>query len=117
MGRGKKPLHSIWKGQRIDYIEARKKIYCPLYAYCVEKYASASFEKLQNMYLSGKKIVLLDFDGYSKWDDLNTVLNNPKRKMGHAFVLAMMLRGERHWEETENQVDNLEEAKIPEPMI
>eukprot|EP00696_Hemimastix_kukwesjijk_P011838 gnl/Hemi2/24845_TR8355_c0_g1_i1.p1 gnl/Hemi2/24845_TR8355_c0_g1~~gnl/Hemi2/24845_TR8355_c0_g1_i1.p1 ORF type:complete len:193 (+),score=32.92 gnl/Hemi2/24845_TR8355_c0_g1_i1:80-658(+) len=32
MGRGAKPLFSLWDGSRLGYIEARKKIYAPLYA-------------------------------------------------------------------------------------
>lgn len=30
MGRGAKPEYSLWDGQRLGYIEARKKIYAPL---------------------------------------------------------------------------------------
>jgi hypothetical protein len=41
-------------------------------------------------------IVLQDFDAYDhralgySWDD---VINDPDRKMGHGFVLAMMIEG------------------------
>jgi len=39
-------------------------------------------------------LILRDFDAYDhvmiRWS-LTEVLNNPDRKMGHAFVLAMML--------------------------
>lgn len=98
MGKGKKPLYSMHKNQKLDYIAARKQIYAPLYAMCVEKYAEESLQKLINMYESGKTIVLLDYDGYSKYNSLKEVLDNPKKKMGHAFILAMMILNERHWE-------------------
>ena len=100
MGKGKKPLYSLWKGQKLGYLEARKKIYAPLYAECVERYAGDSLEYLRDLYEKGKTIVLLDFDGYSKYSNLKEVLNNPRRKMGHAFVIAMMILNERHWEES-----------------
>src|SRR5262249_38995939 len=32
MGRGAKPLYSLWDGERLGYVEARKRIYAPLYA-------------------------------------------------------------------------------------
>jgi len=100
MGRGKKPLYSLWKGEKLGYIEARKKIYAPLYAQCVEKYAEDSLEKLRDLYEKGKTVVLLDFDGYSNYTNLKDVINDPKKKMGHAFVLAMMVLNQRVWEES-----------------
>ncbi len=32
MGKGARPLCSLWKGERLGYIEARKRIYAPLYS-------------------------------------------------------------------------------------
>jgi hypothetical protein len=90
MGKGAKPLYSLWDNERLDYIEARKKIYMPLYKESV--YKTEAFEKLKSIYLEKKEITLWDFDGYDNtglsWDD---IINNPKKKMGHAFVLGMML--------------------------
>jgi hypothetical protein len=43
----------------------------------------------------------MDFDAYDhKYEKLTyeQVINDPTRKMGHAFVLAMMLDNERVWE-------------------
>ena len=98
MGRGKKPLYAVWKGEKLGYVEARKKIYAPIYSECVERYASDSLDKLRELFNEGKTIALLDFDGYAKYTDLKTVLNDPKKKMGHAFVLAMMILNKRHWQ-------------------
>ena len=42
-----------------------------------------------------REVHLWDFDGYdyvAKRMSLNDVINEPKKKMGHAFVLAMLLR-------------------------
>ena len=94
MGKGKIPLCSIWDKQRLDYIEARKQIYVPLYVKAVVK--TEAFTKLKELYESEDQITLIDFDGYDylmRCLSLEDVLNNPKRKMGHAFVLAMLLEG------------------------
>ncbi len=99
MGRGKAPLHAVWKNNTLGYLEARRQIYCPIYAQCVEKYASDSLENLRKLYSEGKFIALIDFDGYAKYDNLKDVLNDPKKRMGHAFVLAMMVLNQRHWEQ------------------
>eukprot|EP01127_Copromyxa_protea_P002417 TRINITY_DN1230_c0_g1_i1.p1 TRINITY_DN1230_c0_g1~~TRINITY_DN1230_c0_g1_i1.p1 ORF type:complete len:165 (+),score=24.23 TRINITY_DN1230_c0_g1_i1:205-699(+) len=48
MGRGAKPEYSLWDGQRLGYIEARKKIYAPLYAAAVEK--TEGYQQLKKLY-------------------------------------------------------------------
>jgi len=100
MGKGMKPAYSWWAGEKLSYVEARKKIYIPLYAEAVKKHSS--FKKLKDMYeiyvqTLGEDMYLLDFDGYDH-KELNMtydeVIHSEKRKMGHAFVLAMLL--EKH---------------------
>lgn len=92
MGKGAIPLYSYWDGKHLSYIEARKEIYIPLYAKAVKQ--SEAFAKLQELTNLGKDIYLTDFDAFNhkvmgmSYED---VINDPSRKMGHAFVLAMML--------------------------
>lgn len=95
MGKGSKPIYSWWDGERLTYVEARKKIYIPLYRRAVLE--QGPWEALMEMYdYYSSEITLLDFDAYDhralgySWED---VINDPERKMGHAFVLAMMLEG------------------------
>lgn len=99
MGKGAKPLYSYWDGVKYDYLAARRKIYAPLYAAAVEK--TDAFAKLKELYLNEEEIWLWDFDGYNH-KALNLsykdVMNNPKKKMGHAFVLAMLLESQKEWE-------------------
>lgn len=98
MGKGQIPAYSYWDGQKLGYVEARKKIYAPLYAAAVEK--TDAFRHLKVIYDSGQQIWLQDFDGYdfcSLGMSYEDVLNDETRKMGHAFVLAMMLEGKRVW--------------------
>ena len=92
MGKGKVPMYSLWKGRKLDYIEARKEIYIPLYAKAVLK--TEAYRVLKSTYESGQTIALKDFDGYYRKDkSWEEVINDPSRKMGHAFVLAMLLEG------------------------
>lgn len=102
MGKGARPLYSYWDGQKLDYVSARKKIYAPLYSLAVEK--TDAFSKLKELKEKNHGTIwLMDFDAYDHKKEGLTyeqVINNPYRKMGHAFVLAMMLDDERVWEKS-----------------
>jgi len=94
MGKGAKPLYSYYNEYHLDYITARKQIYIPAYATCVIK--TQSYRMLYDAVMAGQDIVLRDFDGYdyaTMGMTLTEVVNNPKKTMGHAFVLAMLLTG------------------------
>jgi hypothetical protein len=94
MEKGSVPLYSWWDGQKLGYVEARKQIYLPVYAKAVV--SSNAFLNLKKVYEQNGEVTLWDFDGYDYLSlkmSLSDVLNNPKRKMGHAFVLAMLLTG------------------------
>lgn len=95
-GKGAVPLFSWWAGQELGYVEARKRIYAPLYSHAVRFHRFDLLLELQRLHGNHGSIVLHDFDAYDhralgySWDD---VMNDPDRKMGHAFVLAMMIEG------------------------
>ena len=92
MGKGATPICSWWNDKPLDYIEARKQIYAPEYANNVV--ATDSYKNLLEVYKSGVNLILLDYDAYDHQAlnmSLVDVINNPNRKMGHAFVLIMML--------------------------
>jgi len=92
MGKGFSPLYSLWKGKHLSYIEARREIYIPLYAEAVGK--TGAFQKLKELYETMGEIWLLDFDAYDHRRfgmDYDEVIKCETMKMGHAFVLAMML--------------------------
>lgn len=96
MGKGKKPLYTFWNNQKLDYIQARKKVYIPLYVNAIlNNLASVNF--IMNMQKSNQDIILWDFDGYDHLKDnlsLNDVFNNPHKKAGHGFVLYGLITGE-----------------------
>jgi len=92
MGKGRKPLYSLLNGQRYNYLFARREIYAPTYAALVLR--TRTYAGLKELVEFGMDIVLRDFDGYdyvSMGRSLMDVINDPDRKMGHAFVLAMLL--------------------------
>lgn len=94
MGKGRKPEFSLWDGERLGYIDARKRIYARLYAATVV--TTQSYLTLELAYGNANEITLRDYDAYdhiSMGMSLKDVINNPDRKMGHAFVLAMLLEG------------------------
>lgn len=93
MGKGRKPEYSLgWNGEKLGYIEARKKLYIPGYASLVIH--TDAFKKLDDIYEKNGTVTLWDFDGYDFKKlgmTLKDVVNCAERKMGHAFVLAMLL--------------------------
>ncbi len=107
MGKGTKPAYSWWDGQKLTYLQARRKIYIPAYSQAVVK--TSAFEELKKVYkqcetaaaesLGDDPIMSLwlwDFDGYDHVKhgvSLKEVPDRDDRKMGHAFVLAMLLEG------------------------
>jgi len=115
-----KPLYSLWKGEKLTYIQARKRIYAPLYAKYVEQ--TDAYKKLSEIYLKyccGDKndkqtrpMALLDFDG---WDylgqgyQLEQTINLPKPKMGHAFVIVGLLENNLFWldQPEKNRIEHL----------
>jgi len=106
MGRDKKPLYSLWEGKKLGYIEARKAIYAPIYAKYVTQ--TIAFGKVKKIFDKNNEIYLLDFDGYdyvAQHKTLSQVINDPNKKMGHAFVLAMLLLNEHVWETEKVQVE------------
>lgn len=96
MGKGAQPLYALWAGDELDYIAARRRIYIPLYAQAVRMHQLDLFLKLRQQAYAGSGAVIVDFDAYDhrklgySWDD---VISDPDRKMGHGFVLAMMIEG------------------------
>ena len=98
MGKGAIPEYSFWNGEHLGYVGARKKIYAPVYAGFVAK--TVAYKLLcslhESTYDNKVHLVLRDYDAYDHLKlgmSLKDVINNPDRKMGHAFVLLMMLTG------------------------
>lgn len=94
MGKGAIPLYSWWDDEKLSYIEARKRIYIPLYSKAVRH--TGAFQTLKFMFDIGEDIYLWDFDGYDHKElgmTYTDVINCEDKKMGHAFILGMLLEG------------------------
>lgn len=97
MGKGARPICSVWHSEErryrpLGYVQARKAIYGPVYANAVV--GTEAWKKLKKLYRVESELILLDFDAYDHKASGKTctdVLNDPDKKMGHAFVLAMLL--------------------------
>ena len=92
MGKGVKPSFSWWAGEKLPYVEARRRIYLPLYAKGVAQ--TAAFQQLLRLYKDSGQVTLWDFDGYDHTAlgmTMKDVVNNPDRSMGHAFIIAHLL--------------------------
>lgn len=94
MTKGAKPEYSLWNGEKLTYTQARRRIYIPLYSNAVRN--TNAFKILSVFYKERGELILWDFDAYNhrelgmNWDQ---VIDDPSRKCGHGFVLAMMLEG------------------------
>lgn len=102
MGKGARPEFSLWDGERLGYVDARKRIYAPLYAEAVQ--ASAGWKRLKKQYEESETLVLRDHDGYNHHVlnmSYTDVLNCPHKIMGHAFVLGMLLTNDPALEQIE----------------
>ena len=107
--------------QRLTYVEARKKMYVPEYAKLVVK--TEGYKWIKSLYDEGKKIALVDFDGYNYYYDVakeklyNSYVNKCKHPTvskeeylaldnmkkvidcgftpaGHSFIIKMLLEGD-----------------------
>lgn len=99
-GNAKKCLYAWWKVdgefRKLGYVDSRKHIYMPLYAKHVVK--TEAYRRLCALRDEGKNLLLIDFDGYNIHSPhynftYNDAIHCPILKMGHGFVLAMLLEG------------------------
>ena len=87
------PLYSWWQGQRLNYDEARRTIYIPLYMKLVQK--TLAWQKLKTMVDSGEKVQILGYDGRD-YEDLEAELEDLTKPFGHELVLCGMLTNMNH---------------------
>lgn len=89
MGKGATPAYTWWAGEKLSYLEARKRVYVPTYTRAVA--TTAAFARLWDLYReNGRRITLWDFDGRDGVT-VREALDDPKRSFGHAFALAALL--------------------------
>jgi hypothetical protein len=99
MGRGAKPLCSLWDGKQLSYIDARLQIYCPLYYKTV--LASPAWTSLKELYKYAKshdqQLVLVDHDSRPIRRPLIDIAKDDSRPMPHTLILVGMLTDDLFW--------------------
>ncbi len=94
-----------WSGEALSKVQARKRIYVPLY--CQRVIEQPFFKQLKKIGDQNKEheeftLYLMDFDAYEYGTmSLYDILNEPQRSMGHGFVLAMLLTDDAALKECE----------------
>jgi hypothetical protein len=92
-GKGAIPLYTWYNDQQLSYVDARKALYVPLYRNMIEnnKAAQVEIDKIIKLLVT-TDVYLKDFDGYNDPDKtFDEIINDPKKKMGHAFVLREII--------------------------
>lgn len=92
-GRGRAPLYCLWEGQRLGYIESRKRIYGPTFLKAATR--TESYRKLRELAETYEILYIRDWDGWNMqrhgYRSLTQILNCPKKRMGHGFFLKAAL--------------------------
>lgn len=94
MGKGAKPEYAYWEGDKLLYIEARKRIYIPLYKYGIKTHRKEAFAELCKLYEKERRLMLWDYDGYNRKSlslSPEEVVDCAEKTMGHAFVIEQLL--------------------------
>lgn len=94
------PLYSYWFGEKLSYLEGRRRIYCPIYERLVRK--TEAYKDLEARVERGENILIIGYDGYPRegktWKQCFEDISRP---FGHEMVIACMLENRRPfpWEE------------------
>lgn len=100
---------------QLDYIEARKKIYCALYAELAP--TTEHFIKLKNLLASGQNLLICEVDGpdplatHPPYDQISVekpgllttesnirlLINDRGKPFGHGYTIAALLLGHSDW--------------------
>jgi hypothetical protein len=99
-GRGKKAIGHHWHetGELIDYVEARQRIYLPLYLKMLELPDRAEIIQRLRDQAASQLVSIWDFDSYDiKAVGLTNIFDTifyEKRPFAHAFIVAIAVRDE-----------------------
>lgn len=101
--------------ERLDYIQARKRIYCGEYARLAP--LTPHFKQLKTMLENGQNLQIVEVDGpdpalsYPPYDQISPaspglvmteatvrlLVNDPHKPFGHGFVIAALLLDGKNW--------------------
>ncbi|RUP51332.1 hypothetical protein BC936DRAFT_148723 [Jimgerdemannia flammicorona] len=105
--KGARVKYFLWGQEKLTFLEARKRIYCSVYASIVKK--TKAYRELERLLNEGQNVQILGYDGYDRgnktWEEC---LNDLSRPFGHEMVLAALLDGVTPWEDGSQDVENVE---------
>jgi len=107
------PLHCWWLGKAYPYVEARCRMYIPMYADLVAR--TPAYRALKAEVDAGQDVLLIGYDGYPTPKPLVEYLRDPAVRFGHELVLAAMLRDEAPWEALYPDIERVWE--VPESLV
>lgn len=107
------PMYCWWLGEAMPYVEARCKMYIPMYADLASK--TPAFKALKKLVEDGNDVLLIGYDGYEVEKPLIEYLRDPSVRFGHELVLAAMLRGEEPWKELYPDTERVWD--VPEELV
>jgi hypothetical protein len=91
MGKGARPEFSYINGLgKLSYVDARKKIYIPIYEQKLDRYCTRELQTLADI-LTITDVWLFDFDSSITTQTLDEVFDDPNDRAGHAFVIKKYL--------------------------
>ena len=92
------PISSYYQGKIMDYIESRKKVYCPVYEQLVTR--TPEYANLVKLVESGQNVLIVGPDGRDieiNEESLTKAINDPAYIFGHELVLCCLLIGIKPW--------------------
>ena len=94
----------FYKGELLNYIEARKKIYLPAYRYVLEERLSNLIDKLRTIAKS-KPLILLDYT-------TNSSMLDPRKPLAHAAVIRSAILNDYTILEKEDKPEEPVQGKL-----
>ena len=88
-----KPLYHWWNGERLGYIESRKRVYIPVFTMAIMQRPDV-IRQLKQYLEQGGKVAIRDFDGFNfkaNGFDYESFVNYDKKILGHGHVIAMIM--------------------------
>jgi hypothetical protein len=96
--------YSFWQRQKLSWVQARIKIYCPIYSELVQK--TSAFKELKERKKNGENLLLIGYDGFdfNPPEDKEELLRIARKHLvdetktvGHEFVLICLLLDIQPW--------------------
>lgn len=107
------PMFCWWRGDALPYVEARCRMYIPMYADLASK--TPAFKELKALVGAGHDVLLIGYDGYKIERRPIELLADPTVRFGHELVLACMLHDAKPWETLYLNIERC--WKIPQELI